>query len=70
MRIVRLLHAKRMLFCLCLLGMPAWAGGCDSGSVPVSDPDTIKANTQKIQDARIKEYGASARPKSEPAKKR
>lgn len=59
MRIVRLLHAKRMVLCLGLLGLLALSGGCSDNLNAPPPPATAeqKERTDKMRDARAKAVG-------------
>jgi hypothetical protein len=59
MRIVRIFHDNRLVFCLGLIGLLALASGCDGGdpnSKTVGEP-TTPAQQSAEKDARVKAYG-------------
>jgi len=71
MHILRVFHAKRLFWCLGLLGVLAWSSGCDSG-VPVSEIEAVKDGEKgkAEQEARLKAYGTPSNPKSPMPKRR
>ncbi len=63
MHIVRLLHAKRMALCLGLLGLLALASGCGDSSTTEAPPATAeqKERTDKMKEARSKQFGTGGK---------
>jgi hypothetical protein len=61
MRIVRRLDAKRMVLCLCLLGMLGLGSGCGDGSTTTAPPATPEQQerTDKLRNARKEALGVS-----------
>jgi hypothetical protein len=66
MRILHAFRAKRLLWCLGLLGMLAWSSGCDSGA-PIADIEASKGGERGAaeKDARSKAFGTTGTPKTE-----
>jgi len=66
MRVLRFLHAKRIVLCLGLLALMALASGCsDSNPVTSISPEEGKEKGLALQKAREEAYGKGGQPKSQ-----
>jgi hypothetical protein len=72
MGILRVFHAKRLVWCLGLLGILVLSSGCDGGGAPVGEIEAAKGGErgEAERQARLKAYGTANQPKSEMPKKK
>lgn len=73
MHILRVLHSKRLVGGLALLGALALTSGCDSsGGPPVKEIENAKGGEhgEAEKQARLKAFGTAGMPKSEMQKKK
>ena len=70
MRLLRLLHARRIVFSLGLLGLLGLASGCsDPDPVAALGKEGAEAKGKAQQEARQKQFGPSGAPTGKPQKK-
>jgi hypothetical protein len=70
MRLLLLLHARRLVFSLGLLGLLGLASGCsDPDPVAALGKEGAEAKGKAQQEARQKQFGPSGAPTGKPQKK-
>jgi hypothetical protein len=70
MRVLRFLHARRMAFCLSLLGLLGLASGCGEETPANINPEVGQAKGNALKNAREQAYGKGGMPATEKTPKK